>query len=174
MGDRDYWLATMEVISEPVFQCLAMGRLKRSLPDTNPACQKNGYLEAFGRTAYGLCVLGVDYDDKRIERNVRQVLGWYKGDGIYGDGPWFHWDYYNSFVIQPMLLDIWLVPGVCGSQPGLAERYVNTGSLYLCTTVFLALGLPETDDFWKGEEEPWTSKKIFGGEYVNADRAIEG
>jgi hypothetical protein len=32
--------------------------------------------------------------------------GWYKGDGIYGDGVDFHWDYYNSFVIQPMILDI--------------------------------------------------------------------
>ena len=31
---------------------------------------------------------------------------WYKGDGVYGDGPPFHWDYYNSFVIQPMLLNI--------------------------------------------------------------------
>ncbi len=31
---------------------------------------------------------------------------WYKGDGVYGDGPDFHWDYYNSFVIQPMLLDV--------------------------------------------------------------------
>jgi hypothetical protein len=28
------------------------------------------------------------------------------GDGLYGDGPQFHWDYYNSFVIQPMLLDV--------------------------------------------------------------------
>ncbi|HZA36135.1 MAG TPA: DUF2264 domain-containing protein, partial [Vicinamibacterales bacterium] len=35
----------------------------------------------------------------------------YKGDGVYGDGPSFHWDYYNSFVIQPMLLD---VLDVCG------------------------------------------------------------
>ena len=25
---------------------------------------------------------------------------------MYGDGPNFHWDYYNSFVIQPMLLDV--------------------------------------------------------------------
>src|SRR4029079_11456740 len=24
----------------------------------------------------------------------------------YGDGPSFHWDYYNSFVIQPMLVDL--------------------------------------------------------------------
>ena len=33
------------------------------------------------------------------------MLGWYKGDGAYGDGEPFHWDYYNSFVIQPMLVD---------------------------------------------------------------------
>jgi hypothetical protein len=25
---------------------------------------------------------------------------------MFSDGPSFHWDYYNSFVIQPMLLDI--------------------------------------------------------------------
>ena len=30
----------------------------------------------------------------------------YKGDGAYGDGPAFHWDYYNSFVIHPMLIDV--------------------------------------------------------------------
>lgn len=26
---------------------------------------------------------------------------------VYGDGPDFHFDYYNSFVIQPMLIDIY-------------------------------------------------------------------
>ena len=31
---------------------------------------------------------------------------WYKGDGWYGDGPAFHLDYYNSYVIQPMLTDV--------------------------------------------------------------------
>lgn len=34
---------------------------------------------------------------------------WYKGDGIYGDGADFHMDYYNSFVIHPMLTDVLLV-----------------------------------------------------------------
>ena len=29
-----------------------------------------------------------------------------QGDGACGDGPEFHWDYYNSFVIHPMLLDV--------------------------------------------------------------------
>ncbi len=32
--------------------------------------------------------------------------GWYKGDGWYGDGREFHFDYYNSLVIQPMLTDV--------------------------------------------------------------------
>lgn len=31
---------------------------------------------------------------------------WYKGDALYGDGPAFHMDYYNSFVIHPMLTDV--------------------------------------------------------------------
>ena len=31
---------------------------------------------------------------------------WYKGDGHYGDGPRFHFDYYNSFVIHPILTDV--------------------------------------------------------------------
>lgn len=34
---------------------------------------------------------------------------WYKGDGLYGDGAAFHQDYYNSFVIHPMLTDVLVV-----------------------------------------------------------------
>jgi hypothetical protein len=47
-----------------------------------------------------------DWDGMRVDYAVRQHEQWYKGDGIYGDGPSFHWDYYNSFVIQPMMVDI--------------------------------------------------------------------
>ena len=42
----------------------------------------------------------------RVDYALRQHDQWYKGDGAYGDGPAFHWDYYNSFVIHPMLLDV--------------------------------------------------------------------
>src|SRR5262245_46504278 len=42
---------------------------------------------------------------------VRSHQDWYKGDGIYGDGPPFHWDHYNSFVIHPMLIDVLEVLG---------------------------------------------------------------
>ena len=41
-----------------------------------------------------------------VQNSIDKHAAWYKGDGLYGDGPNFHWDYYNSYVIQPMLLDI--------------------------------------------------------------------
>ena len=210
-----------------------------------------------------------DYDKMRIGYAVEMFYReWYKGDGVYGDGKDLHWDYYNSFVIQPMFVDIitlfehnparyvemkpvvlarasryaailermiapdgtypivgrsivyrfgafhmlsqaalrhllpaelppaqvrcalqatiqrimqcekmfdengWLLPGVYGCQPGLAEEYINTGSLYLCSTVFLALGLPPEDNFWSGEDLPWTSCKVWGGKDLPADHAI--
>jgi hypothetical protein len=46
------------------------------------------------------------WDTMRIDYALRQHQDWYKGDGIYGDGPDFHWDYYNSYVIQPMMLNV--------------------------------------------------------------------
>lgn len=53
-----------------------------------------------------LSVMGVWWDPMRVDDAIRTVNTWYKGDGVYGDGPPFHWDYYNSFVIQPMLLNL--------------------------------------------------------------------
>jgi len=53
-----------------------------------------------------LAMMGERFDAMRIDYAVRAHQQWYVGDGLYGDGPRFHWDYYNSFVIQPMLLDV--------------------------------------------------------------------
>ena len=52
--------------------------------------------------------LGEDalWDPMRVDYAVRQHFDWYKGDGFFGDGPDFHMDYYNSYVIQPMMIDI--------------------------------------------------------------------
>ncbi|GEC70947.1 hypothetical protein SAMN05443543_102577 [Flavobacterium flevense] len=47
-----------------------------------------------------------DEDKERLSYALDQHKKWYLGDGTYGDGPDFHWDYYNSFVIHPMQLDI--------------------------------------------------------------------
>jgi hypothetical protein len=223
----------------------------------------------FGATIEALLgFAGERPDPMRIDYAVREHETWYKGDGLYGDGPQFHWDYYNSFVIQPMLLQVlesarrwssawesfypailarakryaaiqerlispegtfpaigrslayrfgafhlladmtlrkqlpeglapeqvrsaltavirrmseapdtfdrngWLQIGFCGHQPSIGEAYISTGSLYLCSAVFLPLGLAASDGFWTGPEKPWTAKRIWSGTNVPADHAL--
>jgi len=53
-----------------------------------------------------LLFAGEQPDELRMDLAIRKHMEWYKGDGLYGDGADFHWDYYNSFVIQPMLIDV--------------------------------------------------------------------
>jgi hypothetical protein len=66
----------------------------------------NNWLLFAATVEAGLGKMGEQADHMRIDYAVRQHQQWYVGDGLYGDGPRFHWDYYNSFVIQPMLLDV--------------------------------------------------------------------
>ena len=46
--------------------------------------------------------VGASYDAYRIKMGLAKVEEWYIGDGVYSDGPSFAFDYYNSYVIQPM------------------------------------------------------------------------
>ena len=66
----------------------------------------NNWLLFSAAVEAALKTLGADYDHMRVDYALRQHDEWYKGDGLYGDGPQFHWDYYNSFVIHPMMLDV--------------------------------------------------------------------
>ncbi|MDI6617281.1 MAG: DUF2264 domain-containing protein [Clostridiales bacterium] len=217
-----------------------------------------------------LYIMTGECDEVRIDYAIKEHEQWYKGDGVYGDGPKFVWNYYNSYVIQPMLVDIilikanmykemnfpdelkkkilnrarrysavlerlispdgtfpplgrsityrcgafqllaqmalkrelpdgllpaqvrcalqavikkcfeapgtfdengWLKIGLYGRQPGLGEGYISTGSLYLCSTVFLPLGLSYKDEFWTDEDEKWTQQKIWSGEDIASDHA---
>ena len=229
---------------------------------------QNNWLLFAATVEAALAVMGERFDAMRIDYAVRAHQQWYVGDGLYGDGPRFHWDYYNGFVIQPMLLDVlraiepfaktwqplagatverakrysaiqerlispegtfpligrsiayrtgafqllaqmalrkelpapltpggvraaltsvmrrlfeapltfdragWLTIGVCGHQPHLGENYISTGSLYLCSSVFLPLGLSPRDSFWADPPQKWTSQRLFAGEDAAADHAI--
>jgi hypothetical protein len=213
--------------------------------------------------------VGEEHDRMRIDYALRQHDQWYKGDGLYGDGPEFHWDYYNSFVIQPYLRTIlaivskvdqnytamaerfgkiaaryaailekliaqdgtypavgrsiayrcgafhhlaneallkqlppelapaqvrcglaavikktlgapstfdkngWLQLGLSGHQLNLAEDYISTGSLYLCSLAFLPLGLGPEDEFWTAAPSPWSAKKVWSGQDAQADSALK-
>ena len=212
--------------------------------------------------------LGASWDRMRVDYALRQHAQWYKGDGVYGDGPEFHFDYYNSFVIQPMLLDVldavgalepaweamkervrkraqryaallerlispegtfpavgrsiayrfgalqllaqmalrhdlpegvtpaqarsalsavirrqmeargtfdaqgWLTIGFCGHQPEIGERYISTGSLYLCAMGLLPLGLAQSDEFWSAPAADWTQKRAWSGQAFPSDKAL--
>lgn len=75
----------------------------------------------------GLDALGARFDAARVAYACGEHDQWYKGDGAYGDGPAFHWDYYNSFVIHPMLVDVAAalsdkVPAVKEMAPRIEER----------------------------------------------------
>lgn len=53
-----------------------------------------------------LLSIGEEYDAVALDVAIRKMEEWYLGDGWYSDGPEFSFDYYNSFVIQPMLVEI--------------------------------------------------------------------
>jgi len=211
--------------------------------------------------------LDVSWDRLRIDYALREHQAWYAGDGTYGDGPHFHADFYNSFVIHPYLLALtdelrddpqwkemaptiversrryadiqersispagefpvlgrsityrggalhlladvarrrllpsaispaavrcaltavqertlnasgtfstegWLRIGLAGHQPSLAESYISTGSLYLCSAIWLPLGLARTDPFWSGDAANWTQKRVWSGQDAVADHAM--
>ena len=211
---------------------------------------------------------GEPWRSEPVEFALQKHMEWYKGDGWYGDGAQFHTDYYNSFVIQPMLIDVvevfgkerpawaalrpqvliraqryaavqerlispegtfpgvgrslayrfgafqllgqmalrrelphavspaqvrpaltavirrmigapgtfdahgFLTIGFCGHQPNVAEEYISTGSLYLCTAGLLPLGLPASDEFWTCDPQDWTARRMWSGQDVSADHAV--
>lgn len=66
-------------------------------------------------------------DFSKIKYALDRHNEWYKGDGWYGDGPSFHLDYYNSYVIQPMLVD---VTAIVKQNTDKGEEYATYGAMY--------------------------------------------
>jgi hypothetical protein len=66
----------------------------------------------------------------------------------------------------------WLRVGFCGHQLPLGERYISTGSLYLCSAGLLPLGLPPADAFWADPPARWTAQRLWSGESLSADQAL--
>ena len=60
-----------------------------------------------GITEGFLLKIGEQHDPVRIDFAIRKMKEWYVGDGWYSDGEKFSMDYYNSFVIHPMLVDLY-------------------------------------------------------------------
>ncbi|TDO20874.1 DUF2264 domain-containing protein [Pedobacter duraquae] len=67
----------------------------------------------------------------------------------------------------------WLTIGLYGAQPDLGDFYNNQGSPYICTNIFLPLGLPSSDPFWSDPAAKWSSQKIWGGEDFPNDHSAD-
>ena len=76
----------------------------KSLRNRKPAY--NNWLLFAGITEGFLLSIGEEYDPSRIDIALKKMNEWYAGDGWYSDGAKFSMDYYNSFVIHPMLVDL--------------------------------------------------------------------
>ena len=247
----------------------AQGRLVEAMASTRSIEPgRNNWLLFSAMVETFLASSGAQWRPEPVETALRSHEEWYKGDGAYGDGPRFHWDYYNSFVIHPFLLEVlehmgrvtrrweplreaaqkrarryatvqerligpdgsfpplgrslayrcgafhllaqsalrgelpeglapaqvrgaltaairrtleapatfddegWLRVGLGGHQPGIAEAYISTGSLYLCTAAFLPLGLSARDPFWADPAVDWTSRRAWGGADLATDHAL--
>jgi hypothetical protein len=66
----------------------------------------NNWLLFAGIVEGFLMKIGEQYDPARIDYALKKITEWYEGDGWYSDGPKLSVDYYNSYVIQPMLVDL--------------------------------------------------------------------
>jgi hypothetical protein len=254
------WAKLDPAVQKQVVACLQQTRALK--PGENNWVLFSAMIEAF------LAAVGAPWEEAQVDHAVQSLLAWYKGDGAYGDGPEYHWDYYNSYVMHPMLLEVleqtekvsdkwsvhhaavlaraqryavvqermigpdgafpplgrslayrggafqllalmalrrelpgaikpaqvrgaltavirrtldapgafdaqgWLQIGLGGHQPALAENYISTGSLYLCTTAFLPLGLPTSDPFWSDAPMPWTQAAAWSGQNIPVDHAL--
>ena len=67
----------------------------------------------------------------------------------------------------------WLIVGLKGSQMDIAESDINTGSVYMCCSIFLTLGLPEEDLFWTAPFAEWTSVQAWNGGQIPKDQSID-
>ncbi|MBD8390018.1 DUF2264 domain-containing protein [Dysgonomonas sp. BGC7] len=76
----------------------------KSLRTIKPAY--NNWLLFRGMVEVFLLSIGEDYDGFALDVAIRKMNEWYLGDGWYGDGPEFSLDYYNGYVIHPMLVEI--------------------------------------------------------------------
>ena len=97
-AQKELWDALDAATRERIVTALQSTR--KFKPGKNNWLLFSATIEAF------LASVGASWLPEPIETAITAHQEWYQGDGMYGDGPEFHWDYYNSFVIQPMLLAV--------------------------------------------------------------------
>ncbi len=97
-AETQIWDKLTPRVQQQVVDCFKSSRVIRT--PTNNWLLFSGTIEAF------LLKHDLGGDLMRIDYAMNQHMQRYMGDGSYGDGDEYRWDYYNSFVIQPMMAEI--------------------------------------------------------------------
>lgn len=92
------WYSLPNSTKDRLVRCLLSTRSIK--PHFNNWLLFSATIEAF------FCKVGLPFDKVRIDYALKQHEQWYLGDGQYSDGIHYRADYYNSFVILPLLLEI--------------------------------------------------------------------
>lgn len=80
----------------------------------------------------------------------------------------------RMFVSDTFTNGGWLTLGLIGKQQShLADYYSNTGSMYVASLVFLALGTPPSNEFWSTPFAEWTQLKAWSGQPFPKDYAVD-
>ncbi len=103
-------------------QVIAALKSSRAIPTPT----KNNWALFAAMVEAALLEFGEPTIEDRLEGGVRRMLAWYEGDGVYGDGEYFHFDYYNSFVIHPMLVQILATLSAHDGRFGAAHQVAAT------------------------------------------------
>jgi hypothetical protein len=110
-----------QTIVDAGFLSLALARAPQQLVSALPSATRDNLADALRATRAlappfnnwllfsamieaALIRLDQPWDRMRVDYALREHASWFLGDGVYGDGPHFHADYYNSYVIHPFLL----------------------------------------------------------------------
>ena len=67
---------------------------------------QNNWLLFSGMVECFFIMVGEKPDKEKMKNIVNQINLWYVGDGWYSDGKFFAMNYYNSFVIHPMFIQM--------------------------------------------------------------------
>lgn len=117
------WSGSNQVLVDAAYVANSFMRAPESLWQPLDPVTKERYIKEFKslrtiRPAYNnwllframieafLLSIDEEYDAYVLDVAIRKVNEWYLGDGWYADGPEYSLDYYNGYVMHPMLVEI--------------------------------------------------------------------
>lgn len=100
------FLRAPKALWEPLDEVTKKRYVKEFQSLRNRSGAYNNWLLFSGITETFLAKIGEQDDPARINFARNKLKEWYVGDGWYSDGAKFSMDYYNDYVIHPMLVDM--------------------------------------------------------------------